>query len=154
VADRYLDEAYVYGAMGANVVRAQISGSGISLTTMIEQCTGTVKGFLRANGYTPPTTQDPATITESMVKEACMALVRQKLCSMPDKTLPLPEDWDDHPEKLALNILRSKHDREKGDALLDLPQSPVGSIGGATFSNVRVYPQYEARASAAKLRSW
>jgi hypothetical protein len=152
VADRYIDEAYVYAAMGANVVRSQLSGSGISLSTIIEQSTGTTKGFLRANGYTPPTTQDPASITESMVKEATMALVRMKLCSMPERTLPLPEDWNDHPEKLALNILRAKH--EKGDAILDLPQSTVGSPGGATFTNTTTAPQRQPRASSDQLKGY
>ena len=152
MADRYIDEPYVYGAMGANVVRSQLSGAGISLTTIIEQSTGTVKGYLRANGYTPPTTQDPSTITESMVKEATMACVRMKLCSMPERVLPLPENWDDHPEKLALNILRAKHD--KGDAVLDLPQSTVGSPGGAAFTNTTTNPERRARASSDQLKGY
>lgn len=147
-ADLYLTEDDVYAAMGADVVRSLLDESGTNLTLMIQRCTGLVKGYLRANGYTPPVTTVPATITEETVKLGTMALVRQWLCSMPASTLSLPEEWKDHPERCALDTLRSDH---KGEAVLDLPQSSIKAPGGWGFTPAVSGSSNEQRTSRTNL---
>lgn len=146
MADRYIDEAYVHAAMEASVVRALLSGAGSNLNTLIESNTDLVKGYLRNSGYTLPSPTAPATevrvtdVTDAAVKLAVLCCVRRSLCSLPSSSLELPEDYNAHPETIALRGILS------GDVILSLSQSTIQSPGGMKFSDSRLKPQLSSNA--------
>lgn len=148
MADRYIDEAYVFGAMEADVVRSILAPSGTSLTQIIERATSLVQSYGRNSGYTMPSTTDPTTITDETVKMAVMACVRQMLCSMPSSSLKLPEAWTTHPEYVAYRGILS------GDAVLTLPLNAVAAVGAFTITSATPDNGRMPRASSCQLKGW
>lgn len=148
MADRYIDEAYVFGAMEADVVRSILAPAGTSLTQIIERATSLVQSYGRNSGYTMPSTTDPTTITDETVKMAVMACVRQLLCAMPSSSLKLPEQWVTNPEYVAYRGILS------GDAVLTLPLNTTAAVGAFKITTANASNGRLPRASSCQLKGW
>ena len=96
MADQYIDAAFVRNYLGTNVEGTIEAYTGVGLTQHIESATSLIQSYLRNNGYTTPTTTNDET-----VKGAVMGAVWQTFASVPEASLPLPENWADHPLRIA-----------------------------------------------------
>lgn len=124
MADQYIDAAYVRNFLGTNVEGTIEAYTGVGLTQHIEAATSLVQSYLRNSGY-----ETPATTTDETVKMATMGAVWQTFASVPEASLPLPENWADHPLRIAyIGIL-------DGSAQLTLTQADANAPGGMTFSD-------------------
>ena len=124
MAVRYIDSAYVDGHMEPAVVRAALGRCRMSLNTVIEEASGSVRGLLRSKGYGAPETLDPSTVTDTNIKLATMAAVRQFICGLPTSGIKLPDNWETHPENLA--YVGIYNGRVQPDSVVDNKSTPGG----------------------------
>lgn len=129
--DRWIDVTYVDAFLGSSVRSSLTSDSGASLLIIIEAATAVVQGFMRAAGYVIGS-GITATDANPAAKAAIMACVWEMLADRPKFGVKLPDNWDDHPLKIAFDGIRFQRDR---GFQIDVEQSTSASPGGALFDS-------------------
>jgi hypothetical protein len=125
----YIDSTYVAARLGTDVLAAIEALDGVSLDSLIAEGTDLVRALLRKNGYEPPDTEDPTEIADGTIKLAVFAVVRSSLSSIPEVSLPLPAEWVNTAEAIALRAIRD------GEVNLNLTASQVSGHGGFKFTS-------------------
>lgn len=128
MADRYIDEDYVKACIGGGYYDAVVALTSVSIGVLIDGATSLIQGFMRNSGYDPPSTEDPDDV-EELVKLATMGALRVRLASIPEKAIPLPENWNEHPEKVAYVGI------ESGAVKLAADPSQESAVGGMIFTD-------------------
>jgi len=133
VAARYIDDAYVRARVGnAYLTAALVASDGVELSALIEDATASIQTALRNSGYESLATDVDVTAggtySDAYVKMAVFGRVREKLAQLPQSAIPLPEDWANTDEKLALDAILS------GDAQLASTPTQISAVGGAEFT--------------------
>jgi hypothetical protein len=127
VADAYIDSTYAGSFLGGDLVTALDGLTGVVLTTQIEAATALIQSYMRNNGYSPVSTTDPTAVEET-VKLAVMGALWQLLTSVPEGNVSLPENWEDHPARIAyVGILT-------GDANLTAALDKGAAVGGSQWT--------------------
>lgn len=130
MADVYLTQTYVEAHLGKGYTRSALQLDGVEFTTLNESATGLVQAYMRNSGYTPPgSIESDGTGVEEAVKLATLGAFTQLLTSIPEVSIPLPENWDVHPANVAyLGLLN-------GDMQLAATPSQAGAVGGMVFTS-------------------
>lgn len=123
MADRYIDSTFIRAHLGTAYESAVTSLTGVSQTVMIESATSIIQTAMRNSGYSPPVTTDPTEV-EEFVKLGTLGCYREMLATIPEGSIPLPDNWATHPAKLAYAAILS------GDAKLAATPSNAGAVGG------------------------
>lgn len=126
MADQYIDQTYVRAFFGTSLETAITGITGVSLTQQIEAATGLIQSYLRNSGYgTPDTT------TDQTVMLGTLGALVETLSSIPEVSLPLPENWAEHPARIAyVGILN-------GDAQVTHALDKSAAVGGWKASEHR-----------------
>lgn len=125
MADQYIDEDYVRARLGGGFVDGLDDVGSISLTSIIESATALVQAYYR-NNYDASA---PSTTTDETMKLATMAGVRQMLCSIPEASIEMPDNWSTHPERLALVGIAD------GTAILAGAPNTTQGVGGSVWTS-------------------
>ena len=145
--DQYLTSAFIRAHLGTGYESAVTSITGVSQTTLIESATAVIQTALRNSGYSPPATET-ATDVEEYVKLATLGCYRELLASVPEGSIPLPENWAQHPAKLAYTAILS------GDARLAATPAIDTAVGGWSFSDTSSDGDRPQRASRDELSGY
>jgi tRNA/tmRNA/rRNA uracil-C5-methylase (TrmA/RlmC/RlmD family) len=94
--------------VGPLAAAALLATSGVDLATIIADASAFIGSQLRNSGYTPPDTTDPAQVGDATICLATEAIVIRAISKIPEANLPLPEDWENSAQVLALNGLAAK----------------------------------------------
>lgn len=127
MADRYLNSAYIEDSLGTAFLSA-VQVSGVDLNVKIEQATSSVQGYMRNDGVTPPSTQDPSAVAED-VKLVVLGALMDLLYTIPEVSLALPENFERHIAWRTFEDLR--------EGRFQLAQTPdkVNAVGGWLWSD-------------------
>lgn len=128
MTDQYIDATYIKAHVGTGVHDAIAAITGSSIATRAQAATSLVQAFMRAQGYTPPTSTD-GTGVEEVVKLATLGAFWQLAASTPEANIALPEEWAQHPASMALRGIRD------GTAELANAPSAADAVGGVSFSD-------------------
>lgn len=145
MADTYITSTYVKGFIGTGLWDALAGVTGFSWTTQIESATATIQSGLRNSGYAASSTTD-----DEFVKSAVMGALWEQVSALPEKSIPLPENWDRNPLNIArVQILN-------GDADLTHSLTKRKAVGGWAWSEHRsgVTDSRTQRASRKQLEDW
>jgi hypothetical protein len=128
-ADNYLTASDYATLLGDGVYAAVLEAIGADgVTSLAQQATSFVQGFMQNSGYVTPTLEQMVAENMpslSLLKLAVAALLRELASSIPDISLPLPDNWDNHAGKRALEGILS------GDMqLVGLTQNIGNAPGG------------------------
>lgn len=145
MADAYITATYVKSFVGTGLYNALDGVTGFSWTQQIETATGLVQSALRNSGY-----ETPSTTTDQTVMAATMGVVWQNASALPEKAIPLPEDWENN----DLNIARQRI--LSGDETLTLSLDKVSAVGGWKWSENRtgIEDSRTQRSSRKELENW
>lgn len=124
MADTYITATYVKGALGTGLYNALDGVTGFSWTQLREGATASIQVAMRNSGYSPGTTT-----TNQYVMMATMGQLWEMASSLPEKNIPLPENWDTNPYNLA-RIAILNGDADLGDAI-----TKIRAVGGWKFSD-------------------
>lgn len=125
----YTNTTRLAAYLGTDVVAAIVANPGIDLTVMIADASAFVGSLLRNSGYAPPDTTDPTQTGDLTINLATEAVVIRALSKVPEASLPLPEDWENSAQVMALKGLLS------GDVTLALTVTNISAVGGSAFTN-------------------
>lgn len=147
--NNYLSSTFIRAHLGTAYDSAVTSLTGVSQTTLGESATSVIETALRNSGYSPPTSTD-GTGVEEFVKLAALGAYREMLATIPEGSIPLPEQWSAHPAKLAYRAILA------GDAKLAATPSVPGAVGGwlMSESDPDVTDSRPQRASRSELEGW
>ena len=145
---QYIDATYVRAHLGTAYDAAVVGITGVSATVLFESATSVIQTAMRNSGYSPPS-DEPAD-AEEFVKLATLGCYRELLASVPEGSIPLPENWSTHPSKIAYAAILS------GDAKLAATPTVADAVGGAQFSesDPDVDGSRPQRASREELSGW
>lgn len=126
----YTSEARLASYLGQEVLDAILDTEGVDLAVLIADMSDLVATRLRNSGYTPPDVDDPDLITDKTVCLATDAVVIRALSEIRDVNIPLPDNWAESAQVLALEGILS------GAANLNLPRSTTGAVGALLGSTL------------------
>jgi len=128
VASRYLTAEEIRGFLGDGYVDAVSGLAGVEENTLNEAATSLIASAMRGAGYSPSASTDGTGDIEPIVKLATMGAFRELLASVPEGSIPLPENWETNPQKVAYAQFIS------GEITLAAEPSQVGAVGGMQFT--------------------
>lgn len=123
-ADQYIDEAYLAGELGLDVVTALKRISGIQLDQKIAAATAVVQAHMRNSGYSTPSIVDDVNVKQAVVWATWVSLSK-----IPEASIPLPTDYKEDSHYVAFAGIVS------GDIPLTVSLSEIGAVGGMKFTD-------------------
>ncbi len=127
MADRYFSRATAEAVLGGDYINAALAEPGRDFDILSELATAHVQSLRRGAGLSAPTSTDGAGI-EVIMQLAALAAMVELLSIAPGSTVPLPENWETNPAKVALNGIATGETQTVEDP------SALGAVGGFGFN--------------------
>ncbi len=144
MAAKCLDATYIQARLGTAYYTAALA-TGVDVDVLIEEATAIIQGARKNSGYAVLTSEDPADY-DALTKLGAHAVFREALASIPESTIPLPDNWETSFERMVMQRII--------DGDLPIPAedpSVAGGVGGAVFTDPLITTNYERKTTKTEL---